>query len=285
MFHRDYMDYHRDRFEDHSLMFYDEDKLVALLPLNIKESVLYSHGGLTFGGFITNVKMRSVTMLECFDILKDYMRKHNIKHLIYKALPHIYHDYFAEEDLYALFRNNANILKFEPSVTIDLQNPVPFSKGRKAQISRARKMGVQVVESKDFTNFFKLENEVLSKRHSVTAVHTVSEMELLHSYFPENIKLFAGIFEDKFIAGALVYVYNHVVHTQYLAANDLACDIGALDLTLSTLIDKYKSSKRYFDFGISTEDGGRFLNEGLIQQKETFGGRTTVHQTFDLMVE
>mgnify|MGYP002578565846 CR=1 FL=1 len=58
MFDRNYMDYHRDRFQDHSLMFYENEKLVAILPMSERENELVSHGGLTYGGFITDNKMK-----------------------------------------------------------------------------------------------------------------------------------------------------------------------------------------------------------------------------------
>lgn len=281
MFYRNFMDYHRDRFEDHSLMFYDENKLIALLPLNIKEDVLYSHGGLTFGGFITNARMRAGLMLECFDSLREYMNANNLKRLIYKAIPHIYHQYPAEEDLYALFRNQAQIVKIEPSTTIDLALPAKISRGRKAHIKHAEKMGIEVLESTNFSYYISLLNEILSQRHNATAVHRAEEIELLHHYFPDNIKLFIAVYEQKILAGTLVFIYPNLIHTQYLASSDEGCKYSALDLVISTLIEKYRSTKRYFDFGISTEDGGRFLNEGLIQQKETFGARTIAHLTFE----
>ena len=44
---RNYMDYHADRFTDHSLMVYRRDKLYALLPGNIAGDTFYSHQGLT----------------------------------------------------------------------------------------------------------------------------------------------------------------------------------------------------------------------------------------------
>ncbi|MGA9639546.1 MAG: FemAB family protein, partial [Flavobacterium sp.] len=34
LFHRDFMEYHQDRFEDYSLMVFDNEKLVAVLPAN-----------------------------------------------------------------------------------------------------------------------------------------------------------------------------------------------------------------------------------------------------------
>lgn len=38
----------------------------------------------------------------------------------------------------------------------------------------------------------------------------------------------------------------------------------------------------WLDFGISTEHGRIYLNEGLISQKEGFGGRTGVYETWKI---
>lgn len=284
MFNRNFMEYHSDRFIDNSLMFFDNDNLIAVLPMNIRDKVLYSHQGLTYGGFITDEKMKQHKMLECFEALKQYMQANNIEKLIYKIIPHIYHKTPAEEDLYALFKNDAKLLKLEPSTTIYLKNPCKMPKGRKAQISRAKREGVEIQESKDFKTFIDLENKILAEYHDTKAVHTAEELELLHSRFSEQIKLYIASLNNEVIAGTLIFEYENVVHTQYMASNKISREIGGLDLLIKTLIDKYQNTKMYFDFGISTENNGQFLNEGLISQKEGFGGRTTVYQTFELKV-
>ncbi|MFC2603919.1 MAG: GNAT family N-acetyltransferase, partial [Treponema sp.] len=199
-----------------------------------------------------------------------------------KNIPHIYHKQGAEEDLYSLFVNGAKILKVEPSTVINLKNPLKMPKGRKAQISRARREGVEIKESTDFKTFMSIEEEVLEVRHGVKAVHTAEELALLHSYFPKNIRLFAASYQDKMISGALIFEYENVIHTQYMAANDTARQIGALDLAISSIIDTYKETKTWLDFGISSEDSGRILNEGLIAQKEGFGGRTNTYMTWEI---
>ena len=52
LFNRGYMDYHSDRFDDFSLMAYDRGVLKGVLPANRVGNVLYSHQGLTYGGWI-----------------------------------------------------------------------------------------------------------------------------------------------------------------------------------------------------------------------------------------
>lgn len=282
MFDRNYMDYHADRFSDHSLMFYEDSKLLALLPLNLKDNILYSHQGLTFGGFITDIKMKQVKMLECFALLQAYMRERGIGQLIYKALPYMYHKLPAQEDLYALFASGARLYRVDCNSSIDLRCEIALPKGRKAQIARARREGVDIESSQDFSTFITLLNHVLHSRHNLQAPHTADELALLHSRFPHNIALYVARQNNEILAGTLLFIYDNLVHTQYLAVNDKGRAIGALDLLIKTLIDKYTPTKQYFDFGISTENNGLYLNEGLVAQKEGFGARTTTHNVYGL---
>ena len=211
MFNRGFMDYHSDRFIDNSLMFYDNDELIALLPLSRHDNELRSHGGLTYGGFVTSEKMKQHKMLECFDVLKQYMQENGYTKLLYKSLPYVYYKQPSQEDEYALFKNNANLVKIEPSTTINLSNPCKMPKGRKAQISRAKREGVIIEESNNFVKFIDLENLVLSEHHNTKAVHTAEELNLLKSRFENEIQLRVAKYDNEIIAGTLLFVYENVV--------------------------------------------------------------------------
>ena len=285
MFDRNFMDYHRDRFQDHSLMFYNEDELVALLPACEKEGRLISHGGLTYGGFLTNTCMKQHTMNECMDALAAYGREHGWSGIVYKPIPQIYCSQTAEEDRYALYANGGKLVTVDASTYLNLAAPLKMPKGRKAQISRAKREGVKIEilsGREDYDVFIDLENEVLQARHDTTAVHTGAELKLLHDRFPENIHLFAARKDGKMVAGTVVFEYDKVVHTQYMAANEEARQIGALDLAIATVMERYRANKQWLDFGISTEHGRVYLNEGLIAQKEGFGGRTGVYEIWEM---
>ena len=287
MFDRDYMDYHRDRFIDHSLLFFSDDDLVALFPACEKNCVLQSHGGLTFGGFITNDKMKQHTMNDCLDVLIDYSKGNQLNGIIYKTIPHIYHKQPAEEDRFALYARGAKLITVDVSTFINLSSPLKMPKGRKAQISRAKREGVQIevlTSQVAYDKFIEMENEVLESRHDTHAVHTSAELKMLHDRFPENVHLFGAIKNGKLIAGTVVYEYDQVVHTQYMAANEEARQIGALDLAVATVIERYKASKLWLDFGISTEHEKIYLNEGLVSQKEGFGGRTGVYEIWEIVL-
>lgn len=141
---------------------------------------------------------------------------------------------------------------------------------------------MQIESSTNFEAFVTLLNEVLQTRHNTQAVHSAKELELLHNRFKENIALYIAKQNNEILAATLLFIYPNLVHTQYLAASEKGRAVGALDLLIKTLIDTYATTKQYFDFGISTENNGLFLNEGLIAQKEGFGGRTIVHSFYEL---
>ncbi|HJR05813.1 MAG TPA: GNAT family N-acetyltransferase [Pyrinomonadaceae bacterium] len=283
LFQRDYMEYHADRFTDASLLVFDESgRLVALLPASVRGDVVSSHGGLTFGGFITDERMKAALMLEVFDAARAHLREQGITKLIYKAIPHIYHRVPAEEDLYALYRAGARLFRRDISSTVLMSERLPFSKGRKYSVKQAQKRGLRVEQSFDFQTFMAMEADLLGEKYGARPVHTAAEIELLAARFPDNIKLFAAFDGAQMLAGVVVYESSEVAHAQYISASDEGKQSGALDLIISYLINEYYAHKKYFDFGISTEDEGRYLNTGLIENKQGFGGRAIVYDFYEV---
>ncbi|MEE1361769.1 MAG: hypothetical protein U0K23_04225 [Selenomonadaceae bacterium] len=282
-FYRDYMEYHKDRFEDFSLMFWDDkNKLIAIMPASVKDNVVTSHGGLTFGGILSDKKMTASIMLVIFDTIKEFLLENNIKELVYKPLPYIYHKYPAQEDLYALFRNGAELFRRDISSVILLPERYAYSKGRKWMCSKGRKNRIEVEESTDFDSFISLENYVLNKYHNTVAVHLPSELKMLAERFPNNIKLFLGKKDNNILSGAVVFENENIVHVQYMANSDKGREYGALDVVIDKLITEVYSNRIYFDFGMSNENMGTYLNEGLIHQKEGFGGRGVVYDFYKI---
>ncbi len=284
MLGRDYMEYHADRFEDFSLMFHDGAKLKGVLPASRHGREIRSHGGLTYGGLICGLDMTAPLMLECFSALKAFMAAKGAVSLLYKRVPWIYHRYPADEDLYALFVNQARLIRRDISSCIFLPDSIRFSERRRRNLKKAVKAGLMVRETQDYAAYIDLLTGVLSERHQTAPAHTAAEMESLARLHPDNIRLFAAYRGLDMLAGALVYETSLAAHTQYLASNAEGRTVGALDLVIDHLVNDRYQSKRYFDFGISTENGGLSLNEGLIGQKQEFGGRGVVHDFYEIVI-
>ena len=274
LFDRNYMDYHADRFDDNSFMFYHKGKLKAVLPANVAGDTLYSHQGLTYGGLLLDKKATVEDVLECFDSLNSWLRENGISKVVYKALPWIYQRYPSEEDLYALtWKCKAQLISRDISSSIVIDNKLKFAESRKSGIRKALSLNIEVGESNDVDGFWHVLEDNLGNRYNAKPVHTSSEMKLLMSRFPNNIKLYVAKMNGEIVGGTLIYVTPQVVHTQYISASVEGKKHGALDLLFDYIINKVYANCRYFDFGKSTEQGGAYLNEPLIFQKEGFGGR------------
>ncbi len=274
LFDRNYMDYHADRFDDNSFMFYHKGKLKAVLPANVAGDTLYSHQGLTYGGLLLDKKATVEDVLECFDSLNSWLRENGISKVVYKALPWIYQKYPSEEDLYALtWKCKAQLISRNIASTIVIDNKLKFAESRKSGIRKALSLNIEVGESNDVDGFWHVLEDNLGNRYNAKPVHTANEMKLLMSRFPNNIKLYVAKMNGEIVGGTLIYVTPQVVHTQYISASVEGKKHGALDLLFDYIINKVYANCRYFDFGKSTEQGGAYLNEPLIFQKEGFGGR------------
>ena len=281
-FLRDYMEYHRDRFEDASLLISDGDALVAALPANREGDVVISHGGLTFGGLLAGPELTTRRTVAVMGDVLEHLRRNGVRTLSYKAVPHIYHLIPAEEDLYALFVHGATLVRRDCSSAVRQDSRLGYTKGRRSALRSAEKAELQIARDTDLSGFMQLEDEALRRRHGVAPAHSPEEMTLLADRFPENIKLFTARREGELLAGAVVYETEAVAHTQYIAGTQQGYAEHALDAVIDHLLETEYSQKRWFDFGISTTEEGRTLNEGLVRNKESYGARAVVYDSYRL---
>jgi hypothetical protein len=284
LFDRGFMEYHADRFADDSVILREGDEILALFPANCAEGAIYSHQGLTFGGLVLGDKVTNVRVLGMFDALVRYCRQRGATKLIYKAIPAIYHRRPASEDLYCLFRFNARLVSRDVTTTIDYVSPGAYSARRRRGVRKAQQNHLVFGESDRWASYWEVLSITLSERHGVVAVHSLGEISSLASRFPQSIRLFTAMEGQSVVAGAVVFETATVAHVQYIASSSRGREVAALDGLFDHLINLYQRTKRFFDFGVSTESGGSILNEGLITHKEEFGGSSVVHDRYELLL-
>ena len=282
LFNRGFMDYHSERFADSSFIFYKKGKLYSLLPANVRGDVIYSHQGLTYGGLVMNDECTATGILEVFETLRAECKRIGVKKIVYKRVPYIYDSLPSEEDLYALFRYDAKLIARTISTTIDRLHPLELSQLRKRLLKKAQNFDIRVTESTDLESFYKILESNLRNKYGVSPVHSLEELKLLQSRFPDNIKLFSAHKDGEMLAGGLFFVTKEVVHAQYPHASQEGKKIGAMDILFNYVINNEFPGVRYFDFGHSTEQEGRYLNENLIFMKQGFGGRAICYDTYEL---
>ena len=282
LFDRRFMDYHADRYADCSLMVFRQGALYALLPANIKDNVLVSHGGLTYGGLVMSCRCSAKGVQESFLAVNNFLSSIAISRVVYKAVPWIYHQQPAEEDLYALTSVcRARLVTRDISSAIICNRRMRFSESRKAGIRKAYKRGLTVSESTDFAAFWHILNDNLWVKYAVHPVHSVAELELLHSRFPDKIRLFMVYDGSTPVGGTLLFLTTQVLHTQYISANADGKANGAIDLLFDWLINDVYAGWQFIEFGKSTVSDSADLNENLIFQKEGFGARAVCYDTYE----
>lgn len=287
LLNRDYMDYHSNRFADCSWIVRKNGKIAAMLPANIDaDGILHSHQGLTYGGWLLPTgHINGGDLMDFFEAACEVWREAGIKALDYKSIPYIYASTPSQEDEYALFRLGATLTECAISSAVSLHSPVGFNKLQRRHLAAAGKLGV-TVETLDYVEeFVKLLEECLAERHNTHPVHSASELSLLISRFPENIKLYGVHIEGTLHAGVCVYDTGRVAHAQYIATSARGRALNLLTPLFYHLIYEVYARRNYFDFGISTEQGGRMLNEGLLRQKSSYGATGVCYKRFMFRLE
>lgn len=281
LFHRDFMEYHNDRFYDFSLLVYDEnEKLSAVLPANKSDKNVFSHQGLTYGGLIVDYRTKLPDVISMFQVILKFLHVQNVSTLEIKMLPTIYSKFPSDELEYLAFISGANLIRKDVLSVIDLSSEFKFSKGRKLEIKKAMDLGFEIKEETTFDAFW---NEILipnlTEKHKAKPVHSLQEITFLKEMFPKNIRQFNVYLKNKIVGGATIFESNFVAHSQYISGKPKAETNLSLDFLHHYLLTEVFTTKKYFDFGISNENQGKNINQGLLFWKESFGART-ITQSF-----
>jgi len=283
LFHRDFMEYHNDRFQDYSLIVLDGEKWVAVLPANIVGNEVFSHLGLTYGGLVYKEKVKLGSVIEIFKCILSFLNDNKIQKLQLKLIPSIYHQKPAEELNYALFLAEAQLIRRDSMAVLDLSKPYIISKTRKECIRRGIKNNLIIKEELNFRLFWEEVLEPnLERKHQAKPVHAIAEIEMLQQKFPNNIRHFNVYQDNKIVAGTTVFVSRNVAHPQYVSGMSNKNELGSLDFLYYHLITSVFKDKHFFDFGISNEDHGSKLNAGLLFWKESFGASIIVQDFYEV---
>jgi hypothetical protein len=274
LFDRNYMDYHSDRFQDYSLMFYKEGRLYALMPANKKGDVFQSHAGLTYGGLVMDAKTTAAHTVTLFQELNDYLRADGFHRILYKCIPWMYHQMAAEEDLYAMARTcDARLQERDLGTVIIQRNAIRWERVRRRALKRAFEAGITVERSTDFAGFWQVLCDNLARTYNAKPVHSLQEILLLHARFPQNIVLYVAKKDGAILAGMVLYVSNQVARAQDSSASPLGKQLGAIDIIYDRVIHRDYAHLPYFEVGTSALGNTNVINESLVFQKEGFGGR------------
>lgn len=283
LFHRDFMEYHSDRFEDYSLLVFDGEKLVSVLPANRVGNTVYSHQGLTYGGFVLNKKSKLNETLEILKSILKFLVENGVEKLFIKEIPSFYCTTFSDEINYLMqICQSKLVMKHNISVIL-LKQEISFSKSRRECVNRGKKNNLIIKEELNFEVFWnQLLIPNLKEKYNAVPVHTASEIALLQSRFPENIRHFNVYHNNELVCGTTVFLTENVVKPQYISGNDKNNELGSLDFLYDFLIRDIADGKEYFDFGPSHENDGKNIVSSINFWKESFGAKYVVQDFYEV---
>lgn len=284
---RAFLSYHGSRFVDRSVVIERHGKWLGVIPAAEHPAIpstVVSHPGASYGGIVHQGQLRGAQMLHALDAASALWASAGYERLQYKAVPHIYHAAPGQEDLYALFRAGAVRYRVDLSSCIDLRHRLPVGERRIRGTRKARQAGVHIGRgSEHLAPLWRVLVDNLMRKHGVAPVHTLEEINSLVDRFPEHIEVTVALVAGVVEAGIVLFLGQTVAHAQYIASSDVGYSVSALDLVFDEAIQhSAESGKRYFDFGISTENQGLDLNVGLAQFKNEFGAGGVVHEFYEL---
>ena len=289
IFHtRRFINYHPDdKFEDHSLMFFEKDKLLALFPAVIIEKnvnkVLKSHPGTSYGGLVFKKNLPLDKTFGIINKLENYAFKNDAKQIEFRNSPKIYYSYPVDQYDFALVRKNylredeeLSTYYYLPDLTgrEDMDILTDFSSNTRRNIKRAFKNNLiftEIRSKKEISCFWDLLKTNL-KKHNTEPVHSKEEINWLVDELKNEVNIY-GVYKDtKLAAGLMVLRINKLAaHIFYSVIDYDLQETRALNLCVFSLMKKLATDGfKYLNYGISTEDGGKYINKGLFKFKEGF---------------
>lgn len=280
LFYRGYMDYHADRFEDASLTARLDGQLIGVMPASLSEDGVFSHGGLTFGGWQFGQGLSAELRRQVHLASLDYYRQDSRKKLVIRALPGFFQPCLGAEEWWRVGMTAERALT---GAAVDLS--VPEKLGVKRRPCAVKALNTHEFAATSVEEFWPLLEEVLRARHGAAPTHSLEEVQLLQERFPDQILTYKATQEHKILAGVVLFVSRDVAHVQYMATSLEGRASHALDGLLVWLMRANVGRLRWLSMGTSNERDGR-INQGLFDYKLSFGAMPFLHdiREYDLTV-
>lgn len=267
LFDRSFMEYHSDRFIDHSLMIYENDTLIGVVPAHIKDNGFYSHRGLTYGVPVLAMDKTIIVM----DAVLGYLKRSAFSKAEFNMTSQIYNPEHLKV-LESLLASGFRTQRISNNMYVNLKEDLHFSPKKTIGYRNGKFYGFEIKRGTDFKSFWQqILIPSLQVRHDSKPVHSIEEIELLASCFPDEI-IQHNLYRDKeLLAGITFFIKGKVIKSQYTASSPAGMKVNAAGFIYMEAMKEYKANGFYFmDLGAVNEVDGT-LNKGLMQFKKELG--------------
>lgn len=280
VFHtRNFLSYHEEgRWEDASVLFYKKDVLIGVFPACKIGNRIVSHQGSTSGGLVVATTNTIEDSLEMFRLLNTHFEGNSIQ---FRKHEYIFDKSPAEEVEFAAQQMGYTPIHTELSTCVNLKTDTLLSKNTISKIKRGKQKLDIVFDDIAMEEYYSILSNNL-KKHDATPTHSLEEMIKLKHLFPTEYILVTAKVEGKTIAGVwLLKPTPNTLHTFYIAIDYEYKSVYPLYSVFNELITYGKDNQfDFLNFGISTEDGGKVINKGLFNFKESFNGNGVVRTSY-----
>jgi Acetyltransferase (GNAT) domain len=290
MFHmQKFFDYHTPgKFSFNHLIFLEKNNIVAVLPGSIVNGTMFeSPIGASYGSIVIGDITFKKTM-EIVSTLLDYAKGLGLNELLLTSAPMIYETYPNHNLDFAMLWKGFNYdlhyissaIKLDPTLDIISR----FKPTIRRNIRKSLKIeGLRVEENEKYDEFYPILIDNKS-RHNVKPTHSYEDLLKLKELMPDRLKLFMVYFNDKPIAGSLMFYANKNVAICFY--NMLLYDYAEYKPIQRVMYEVVKDATErgytYVDIGVSQDtsaDNPMTPSESLIDFKEKFDAKSIMRNT------
>jgi hypothetical protein len=296
IFHtQQFLSYHQNKkFTNHSLLFFDKDILLAVLPASIiknnNQKILCSHPGASFGGMVYSQNLNFITYNNIISCLEQYCIKKKFDIIRLINTPNIYHK--TKDDSFNYLLQWREFIQKETYISHYLENNFEI-KTLTLLHKRKQRYIKNIIQNNKFSykadQSFNLFYPILlqsKKLFKTFPTHSLEELFLLKKEFPEKIHLLLFYDYQTVVGGSvLFFTTNNTVLIFYNAINPKykQSHLSTYQLYECMRFAK-KNNKKIIDFGVShTPETKNPLDPkfSLIQFKEHFSAKGVLRIVYE----
>ncbi|MBK6364899.1 MAG: hypothetical protein IPN49_03180 [Saprospiraceae bacterium] len=276
---RRFLQYHENKFDDYSLVVYNDNFLIAALPACRQENVWYAHPGLPFADLIMADRYKWTMTKDIVSKIISFLKEAGFTEMIVKIMPQMYKKLPGDEWLYYLRNYGARLFEQKLTTAIPL---IEYENIRKdvINISKQNKRNFIIKEAGDqLTDLYELMKKNMAEKYNSLPTHTLADLLKLQKLFPEKINCIAGFEGEELKGGIILFIYESVVKVQYIFSSQQFL----ADVLLLKTVELYRSGYTFIDLGTSNSLPNNEINYGVLQFKAKNGGKAFIVESYELL--